>query len=73
MEHLTSIVSFDIFTDNYFTIPCLLTHLTVNNNVSSTKIVYAIAPSLGKDSSKKGERDHFELKQKSSVTLTVVD
>ena len=63
MEFLTSTVSFDIFKDNYFTSFCPLPTLeltTSGQKVCSTKIGYANVLSLGTNSCRRKERDHFE-------------
>ena len=69
MECLTSSVSFDIFMDNYFTSFRLLTHLGVNN-IRATQMHYH----WGQTDAKKGTwlLSTAHIKQKSSVTLTVV-
>ena len=69
MECLTSSVSFDIFMDNYFTSFRLLTHLGVNN-IRATQMHYH----WGQADAKKGTwlLSTAHIKQKSSVTLTVV-
>ena len=70
-------VSFDIFIDNYLTSFGLLTHLELTKfeqQVCSTKIDYANALSLGTNICKKGSWPLWKahIKQKSSLTLTVV-
>ena len=69
MECLTASVSFEIFMDNYFTSFRLLTHLGVNN-IRATQMHYH----WGQADAKKGTwlLSTAHIKQKSSVTLTVV-
>ena len=73
MECLTSIVSIDIFMDNYFTSLRLLTHLGVNN-IRVTRLLiknrlrkYAI---IGvKQLQKEKERGHFEQRTSSKKAV----
>ena len=69
MECLNLSVSFDTFMDNYFTSFRLLTHLGVNN-IRATQMHYH----WGQADAKKGTwlLSTAHIKQKSSVTLTVV-
>ena len=69
MECLTPTASFDIFMDNYFTSFRLLTHLGVNN-IRATQMHCH----WGQTDAKKGTwlLSTAHIKQKSSVTLTVV-
>ena len=73
MECLTSIVSIDIFMDNYFTSLRLLTHLGVNN-IRVTRLLiknrlrkYTI---IGvKQLQKEKERGHFEQRTSSKKAV----
>ena len=73
MECLTSIVSIDIFMDNYFTSLRLLTHLGVNN-IRVTRLLiknrlrkYTI---IGvKQLQKEKERGHFEQRTSSEKAV----
>ena len=79
MKCLSLAFSFDIFMDNYFTSFCLLTHLGVNNiraiGVLSKNRLHKCTIIGDKQLQKKGTWPLWTayIKQRSSVTLAVID